>query len=125
MITFSSTGSFKNTESFLKAMAKLEIRRLIESQAQAGVTALATATPLESGLAASSWGYEIRQNGSSLTIAWTNSDVENGFPVAITLQYGYGTGTGGYVQGRDYINPAIRPVFDEIADKVWKAVTSV
>lgn len=122
--SFSQGGSFNNLEKFLKAMQKMSIKQLVEKQAQRGVEALRANTPRESGLAASSWGYEIRQNGRSTTIIWTNSDVENGFPVAIALQYGYGTGTGGYVQGRDYINPAMRPVFDSIADEVWKAVTS-
>jgi hypothetical protein len=75
-------------------------------------------------VAARSWGYEIRQNRGGFAIIWTNSDIENGFPVVIMLQYGHGTGTGGYVQGRDFINPAIRPIFDDIAQTVWKAVTS-
>lgn len=118
------SGSFNNLEKFLKAMNKLSIRDLAKMQAQRGVTALAAATPRESGLAANSWYYEIIQNGSSIRIVWKNSDIENGFAVAIALQYGYSTGTGGYVQGRDYINPAMRPVFDSIADEVWKAVTS-
>jgi hypothetical protein len=75
-------------------------------------------------LAADSWSYEIERSGRSVTIKWLNTDIENGFPVAIMLQYGHGTGTGGYVQGMDYINPAMRPIFDSIADQVWKAVTS-
>lgn len=121
---FNHSGSFSNLEKFLKAMQKLNIKQIAEKQAKRGVQALIASTPRESGLAANSWGYEIVQNGSGVTIRWTNSDVENGFPVAIALQYGYGTGTGGFVQGRDYINPAMRPVFDSIADEVWKAVTS-
>jgi len=122
--SFEHSGSFKNLEKFLKAMQKLSIKQIAEKQAQRGVQALIARTPRESGLAASSWSYEIVQNGSSVIIRWLNSDIENGFPVAIALQYGYGTGTGGYVQGRDYINPAMRPVFDSIANEVWKAVTS-
>lgn len=124
MITVVSTGSFKNLESFLRKVSTMDIRRLVEAQAKEGVKALASATPKDSRLASSSWGYEISGSGTGITITWTNSDVENGFPVAIMLQYGHGTGTGGYVQGRDYINPAIRPIFDKIADTVWKAVTS-
>lgn len=124
MISAITSGSFKRTEDFLKKLAKNDHFRGVEALAREGVAALASATPNDSGLAASSWNYKIIMTRTSLTIIWTNSDVENGFPVAIMLQYGYGTGTGGYVPGRDYINPAIRPVMDKIADKVWKAVTS-
>src|SRR5688500_7686120 len=106
-------------ESFLKKAAKTDIHGILKTCGQEGVNALASATPVGSGLAANSWNYEIFGSGGVFRIIWTNSDVENGFPVAIMLQYGYGTGTGGYVQGRDYINPAMRPVFDRIADKVW------
>lgn len=123
-ITFSSRGSFKNTERLLQKLGKLDISPLLKAQGQAGVKALAAHTPAESGLAAGSWNFEIRQNRRRVSIVWTNSDVENGFPVAIMLQYGYGTGTGGYVQGRDYINPAMKPIFDEISNNIWKAVTS-
>lgn len=126
-ISFTTSGSFKNTEKFLAGMKNINstIRRVVEAEAQRGVQALIAATPKDSGLAASSWGYKIVQNGSKVQIIWTNTDKENGgFPVAIMLQYGYGTGSGGYVQGRDYINPAMRPLFDKIADNVWKAVKS-
>jgi hypothetical protein len=122
--SFSSRGSFDKTEKFFKAMLKLDVRSVADAGAKRGVQALIANTPRESGLAARSWGYTISQNGGGVTITWTNTNIENGFPVAIALQYGYGTGTGGYVQGRDYINPAMRPIFDEIAQTVWKAVTS-
>lgn len=105
-------------------MRQGDIYRSLDAAAQKGVQALASAVPKDSGLASDSWNYEIERSGRSVTIKWLNTDVENGFPVAIMLQYGYGTGTGGYVQGRDYINPAMRPIFDSIADQVWKAVTS-
>lgn len=124
MITFESKGSFKKTETFLNYLSKGSIFDALEGYAREGVAALAAATPVESGLAASSWGYEIKQTNGSYSITWTNSNIENGFPVAIMLQYGYSTGTGGWVQGQDYINPALKPIFDKIADKVWKAVTS-
>lgn len=88
------------------------------------MSALAAATPVESGLASASWSYRIKKSRASCTIEWLNKDVETGFPVAIMLQYGYSTGTGGYVAGIDYINPAMKPVFDNIRDQVWKAVTS-
>jgi hypothetical protein len=101
-----------------------DIYKSLDAAAKMGVNALASAVPKDSGLAADSWNYEVKNSRGSVSITWTNNDVENGFPVAIMLQYGYGTGTGGYVQGRDYINPAMKPVFDDIADQVWRAVTS-
>ena len=124
MISVTTSGSFGNTEKFLKKLLKGDIYNGLEPLAQRGVAALASATPVDSGLAADSWTFTIERSKGSCQISWNNFDVENGFPVAIMLQYGYATGTGGYVAGQDYINPAIRPVFDEIADKVWKAVTS-
>lgn len=124
MISANVTGSTKNTEDFLKKASKMDIMGILKSQGQLGVRALATATPQDSGLASSSWGFEARKEGRGYILQWTNTDVESGFPVAILLQYGYATGTGGYVQGVNYINPAMKPIFDQIADKVWKAVTS-
>lgn len=124
MITVDVGGSFNNMTSFLKHASKVNIPAILHSSAQEGIAALATATPLDTGLAAHSWDYEVTEEHGVYTIYWTNDDVENGFHVVIALQYGYGTGTGGYVQGRDFINPAIAPVFDKIADRVWKAVTS-
>ncbi len=124
VISFSQSGSTKRTEDFLRRIIKGDMFRVIEASAQQGVAALAAATPTDSGLAAESWDYEVVKGAGSVRITWLNTDVETGFPVAIMLQYGYGTGTGGYVQGQDYINPAMRPVFDKIANDVWKAVTS-
>ena len=105
-------------------MKRGEILRELDRYGQMGVDALASATPLDSGETASSWGYEIQRSGKSFSISWTNTNTNGSVNVAIILQYGHGTGTGGYVPGRDYINPAIRPVFDKIADGVWKVVTS-
>lgn len=124
MFSVTTSGSFKNVEEFLKKLQKGDIYNGLEQLAQEGASALASATPVDSGLAADSWTFTIERSRGSCRIFWSNFDVESGFPVAIMLQYGYGTGTGGYVQGQDYINPAIRPIFDRIADKVWKAVTS-
>lgn len=124
MISLTSNGSFKKTQDYLRRLSRLNIRGILESQGRAGVAALAGATPMESGLAANSWDYTVTSSGGNHTITWTNNDVENGFPVAIMLQYGYATGTGGYVQGRDYINPAMRPIFDQIEERVRRAVTS-
>lgn len=124
MISVQITGSTKNTEAYLKRLARLDFRKVLESCGAMGVAALEAATPIESGLAAGSWDFQVSGSRASCTITWTNNDTENGFPVAIMLQYGYSTGTGGYVQGRDYINPAMRPVFDKIEEAVRRAVTS-
>jgi hypothetical protein len=124
MISLSSSGSFDKTFRFLRSMQKLNLANVARAEAEKGVRALTSATPQESGLASNSWNYEITRSKDSLSIAWTNSDLENGYPVAVMIQYGHGTGTGGYVQGIDYINPAMRPIFDQIADTLWKAVTS-
>ena len=124
MISFKTTGSFKKAESFFRRASHRDILAVMNSCGQDGVNALSKATPLETGLAKDSWSFRASGGGGKYRLEWLNTDVENGFPVVIMLQYGYGTGTGGYVQGRDYINPAMRPIFDRIADRVWKAVTS-
>ena len=102
----------------------MDFFRNLEKYAREGVTALASATPVDSGTTAASWGYEIQKRHGKVSIYWTNSNINNGVPIAVILQYGHGTNNGGYVQGRDYINPAIRPIFDKIADNAWKEVTS-
>lgn len=125
MITITSRGDFKRTELWLSRLGRGDFYKSVKANAQKGVDALARNTPVESGATAASWGYDIKHSLSSVTITWTNGNVQKGVPIAIILQYGHGTGTGGYVQGRDYINPAIKPVFDEIANAVWKDVTSL
>ena len=125
MITFESRGDFKKTETFFDRMLKDNvISQALRKFGQEGVNALSNATPVGSGLTAASWDYEVINKGGSWSVVWTNSHIVDGTPLVILLQYGHGTGTGGYVQGRDFINPAIRPIFDRIADDVWKAVTS-
>lgn len=124
MITFSSKGSFKNTERFLTAMSKKDIYSQLDAIAREGVSALAAATPVDSGLTAYSWNYKIERQRDSVSVIFTNGHVVNGVPVVILLQYGHGTGSGGYVQGRDFINPAIKPIFDRMEKQIWKAVTS-
>lgn len=124
MLEVSHEGSFDKTEAFLEKMERLRLYDQLVRSASEGLNALRAATPVDSGLTASSWGYEIERRGEDYVIMWTNSHVNKGVPIAIILQYGHGTGTGGYVAGRDYINPAMRPVFDKIAEDVWKAVTS-
>jgi len=123
VITFHHKGNFAKTYNFLKRAERRAFYSRIESYAQKGVDALISATPVDSGLTASSWGYEIVNKRDSLTIYWTNSNSNKGVPIAVIIQYGHGTGTGGYVVANDYINPAIRPIFKEIADSVWKEVT--
>lgn len=123
-IEITSTGNFDKTEKFLKFLMTGRQYALLETHAQRGVEALRAATPVDTGLTASSWTYQISKSSGGVKIDWLNSNEHNGFNVAIALQYGHGTGTGGFVAGEDYINPAIRPVFDEIANSVWRVVTS-
>lgn len=124
MISFTSKGSFEGTRNYLRKISRGDFYRGLDKYAREGANALARATPIDTGLSAGSWDYKIEISRASCTITWTNSDIESGFPVSVMLQYGYGTGTGGYVQGRDYINPAMKPVFDRIEEAVRKAVTS-
>lgn len=122
MIKFRSKGNFKRTEKFLKKSLGKNWRSILDKYGRQGVEALSRATPKESGQTASSWGYEIKQEGSAISIIWNNSHVNKGVNIAVILQYGHATRHGGYVQGRDYINPALRPVFDQLADACWKEV---
>lgn len=124
MIAVETRGSFRNTESWLGRMSKLSIEQQLAKYGEMGVRALSSATPVETGKTASSWSYKVSRTGRSWTLSWMNSNVVDGVPVAILLQYGHGTGTGGYVQGRDYINPAIKPIMDQIASEVWRTVSS-
>jgi hypothetical protein len=124
MIEISTSGSTDRTDRWLKRMARGEMYRPISAGAKMGVSALSAATPVDTGLTAASWGSTVIQSLSGAKITWTNSHINRGFNVAVGLQYGHGTGTGGYVQGRDYINPAMRAVFQKIADDVWRVVTS-
>lgn len=123
MITFRHKGSFSKTMQALER-AKHSVRLSdLDRYGREGVAALASATPVDSGLTAASWYYEIEYTSTGVAITFKNSNIQNGVPIAIILQYGHGTGTGGYVQGRDYINPAVQPIFDRIADEVWREVT--
>lgn len=124
MISYESKGSFSGLESFLNRLSKNDMFASLGRYGQMGVEALASATPKDSSYTSSSWYYEIVRDAQSYSIIWGNSNVVDGRPVAILLQYGHGTGTGGYVEGRDYINPVIKPIFDQIAIDVWKVVTS-
>ena len=117
-------GDFNNIEKFLNAMKGQSYLNRLSDYGDKGVKALSEATPVDSGLTAKSWDFEIARNEGSTSINWLNTNEVDGFNVALALQYGHGTGGGGYVAGRDYINPAIRPVADEISEGVWKEVVS-
>ncbi len=123
-IKFIHKGDFKKTDRFLNKMKKQDYLKVLNKYGQIGVQALSNATPVDSGTTAVSWNFEVKTSRTGATIYWTNSNINRGVNIAVILQYGHGTGTGGYVQGRDYINPAMRPVFDKIADEAWKEVTS-
>ncbi len=125
MISFRQKGDFAKLTRFLER-AKESVRiGDLDKYGREGVAALASATPVDSGLTASSWYYEITNKNGSASIVFCNSNVNQGVPIAIILQYGHGTRNGGWVQGRDYINPAIQPVFDKIADSAWREVTKL
>lgn len=123
-VKFEVSGGFTKTERFLNRMKCREYLNVLDEFGRDGVQALRNATPVDSGATAEAWDYEIKRARDCTEIVWTNSNINDGVPIAVILQYGHGTGTGGYVQGRDYINPAIRPIFDKIAEKAWKVVTS-
>lgn len=123
MITFHSKGDFSKTSKFLKRNIRMDYNGVLDRYGKMGVDALASVTPADSGATAASWDYRIVRAGDSVSIEFINTYQPNGFPVAIMLRFGHGTGTGGYVQGRDYISPVIQPIFDKMADDVWKEVT--
>ena len=123
MITFRQKGDFSKLTRYLERVKEAVKLGNLDKYGREGVAALASATPIESGKTASSWYYEIENSNGSATISFYNSNVNKGVPIAIILQYGHGTGTEGWVQGRDYINPAIQPVFDRIAEEAWREVT--
>ena len=123
MITIESQGDWKLTRNWFDRMTKLDLALIMNQFGKEGVSALASATPSKSGVTSKSWNYEVTRKGNNWKITWTNSNVNKGANIAVLIQYGHGTRNGGYVVGRDYINPAIRPVFDKIAQKAWKEVT--
>lgn len=125
MISFRQKGDFSKSIRFLEKTKGAVSLRDLDKYGREGVAALASATPVDSGLTADSWYYEIERKKGSVSITFYNSNVQNGIPIAIILQYGHGTGTGGWVQGRDYINPAIQPIFDKMANDAWREVTSL
>ena len=122
MIIFRQKGNFRNAEIFLKKASRMNIDQILQRYAQEGVEALKAATPKDTGLTANSWYYKITKNRDRIVITWSNSNVVDGVPIAVILQYGHGTRNGGYVEGIDYINPAMKPIFDRIAVRAWGEV---
>lgn len=129
MISFTHSGSFKNIKEFLtrnlnKRRERKIYKHILDKYGRKGVAALRAATPVDSGETAKSWSYDIKSFRNSFKIIWKNSHVNDGLPIAVIIQYGHGTGTGGYVEGKDYINPALKHIFDKLADDVWREVTN-
>lgn len=125
MITFRQKGDFSKLTRFLEKAKEVVRLGDLDKYGREGVAALASATPIESGRTANSWYYQVENKNGSASITFYNSNVNKGVPIAIILQYGHGTRNGGFVQGRDYINPAIQPIFDRIADEAWREVTKL
>ena len=125
MIEFRQKGDFSKLTRYLEKAKNVVRIGDLDRYGREGVAALASATPIDSGRTASSWYYKIEHKNGSATISFLNSNIQNGVPIAIILQYGHGTRNGGWVQGRDYINPAIQPIFDKIANDAWREVTKL
>lgn len=125
MIKFRQKGDYSKFTRYLERIKEVVKLGDLDKYGRAGVAALASATPVESGETAASWRYEINRNQDSVSISFYNDNVNKGVQIAIILQYGHGTGTGGWVEGRDYINPAIQPIFDKITEDAWKEVTKL
>ena len=125
MISFRHKGDFSKTTRYLERVKGAVRLGILDKYGREGVAALSSATPVDSGLTARSWYYEVEHKNGSAKITFNNSNIQNGVPIAIILQYGHGTGTGGWVQGRDYINPAIQPIFDRIVNDAWREVTKL
>ena len=121
-ISFSSKGDFSKTIKFLNKVKNVKINNILSKYGKIGVTALSQATPKDSGVTSRSWNYKIEVNNDNASIVWYNTNIVKGVNIAVILQYGHGTRNGGWVEGRDYINPAMKPIFDKIADQVWKEV---
>lgn len=122
MITINHYGDFKKLTNFLEKMKRMFDVSMLDKYGREGVAALSAATPVDSGKTASSWTYEIKDIKDGVALTFDNTNIQNGVPIAIILQYGHGTRNGGWVEGRDYINPAIQPVFDKLANEAWKEV---
>lgn len=124
MIGFKQRGNFDKTEVFLKKSKEQIFLESLDKHAKRGVAVLSSVTPIRTGVTANSWNYEIRRGKDTTTIYWTNSNTVNGIPLVILLEYGHATRNGGYVKGREFINPTIQPLFDQITNDIWKEVTN-
>lgn len=125
MVSFRQKGDFSKLTRYLERAKESAKIGILDKYGRAGVAALSSATPVKTGKTANSWYYEIERQNGSVSIVFKNSNINQGVPIAVILQYGHGTGSGGWVQGRDYINPAIQPIFDEIANEAWREVTKL
>lgn len=122
MVTFTQKGDFSKLDSYFNRIKTFFKSSDLDKYGEQGVQALSSATPYDTGNTAGSWYYKINRDAGSLSLEFCNSNVNKGVPIAIILQYGHGTGTGGWIEGRDYINPTIQPIFDEILNNMWKEV---
>ena len=125
MVEFRHKGDFAKLTHYLKSVKKPVKLSMLEKYGKAGVAALASATPTDTGVTAASWYYKIEYKDGIAKILFCNSNIQNGVPIAIILQYGHGTRNGGWVEGRDYINPALHPLFEQLADDAWREVTNL
>lgn len=126
MIRIKQSGNFNFLERFLKRAPSIDYHRILSKYGQEGVAALASVTPIDSGDTKNSWSYEVVVSPGYSRLTWKNSNVtSSGVPVAILIQYGHATGNGGYVEGRDFINPAILPIFQRLADELWREVSNL
>ena len=125
MIKITQKGNFNNTEKFLKGSQKIDFIKLLNEYGKRGVDALSANTPIDSGKTASLWNYEIHTTKNTYKVIWTNDNINQGVPIAILIQYGHATRNGGYVEGRDFINPAMKPIFDSMAEELWKEVANL
>lgn len=125
MITFKQTGDFKKVTNYFEKLPRIVKNVNLDKYGLRGIQALSDATPVDTGRTAASWAYQIEQKNNGVAIIFTNFNVQNGVPIAILIQYGHATRNGGWVEGRDYINPSIRPIFDDMAQKLWKEMTEV
>lgn len=121
-VEFRQRGDFKKTEEFLKKSKQMSIDDILAQYGRRGVEALQLATPRDTGKTAESWGYEVEKNSTGMSLIFTNTNENHGVKIALLIQYGHGTGTGGWVEGRDFINPALQPVFDELAKSLWEKI---
>jgi hypothetical protein len=125
MITFTHKGNLRTTQKFFRGVSITSYLHIFEKYGHKGVEALSSATPIDSGKTKDSWSYTIKRTKNGVTITWNNSHIDKGVPIAIILQYGHATRNGGYVQGRDYINPTMRPIFDSMTKDLWREVTAL